>query len=86
MKATIARVVDRRDLTGEEMTAAMQAIMGGDATPAQIAGFLVAMRIKGETVTEIAAAAADELARIFQKKKKDISEIISEMQRKDKPS
>ncbi len=58
MKATIARVVDRRDLTGEEMTAAMQAIMGGDATPAQIAGFLVAMRIKGETVTEIAAAAA----------------------------
>ena len=58
MKATIARVVDRHDLTGEEMTAAMQAIMGGDATPAQIAGFLVAMRMKGETVTEIAAAAA----------------------------
>jgi len=58
LKQMIAKAIDRHDLTSEEMTAAMRAIMGGDATSAQIAGFLVAMRMKGETVTEIAAAAS----------------------------
>jgi len=58
IKQTVARVIDRDDLTGEKMTAAMRLIMSGEATPAQIAGFLVAMRMKGETVTEIAAAAS----------------------------
>lgn len=58
IKEAIAKVVDRHDLTGEEMTAAMRLIMTGGATPAQIAGFLIALRMKGETVTEITAAAA----------------------------
>lgn len=58
IKQAIATAIDRHDLTGEEMTAVMQAIMGGGATSAQIAGFLVAMRMKGETVAEIAAAAS----------------------------
>jgi anthranilate phosphoribosyltransferase len=57
IKQAIARCLDRHDLTGEEMMGVMQAIMTGGATPAQIAGFLVALRMKGETVTEIAAAA-----------------------------
>lgn len=57
IKQAIAKVIERHDLSGGEMTAVMQAIMGGGATSAQIAGFLVAMRMKGETVTEIAAAA-----------------------------
>ena len=57
IKQAIAKVIERHDLSGEEMSAVMQAIMGGSATSAQIAGFLVAMRMKGETVTEIAAAA-----------------------------
>jgi anthranilate phosphoribosyltransferase len=57
IKAAIARLVDGHDLTAEDMTSAMQAIMTGGATPAQIAGFLVALRMKGETVAEIAAAA-----------------------------
>jgi len=58
IKQTIAKVIDRHDLTAEEMTFAMQAIMGGTATSAQVAGLLVALRMKGETVTEIAAAAS----------------------------
>jgi len=47
----------RRDLSDTLMTEAMQEVMTGVATPAQIGGFLVALRMKGETVTEIAAAA-----------------------------
>lgn len=57
IKYAIARAVDGHDLDREAMTAAMDAIMTGNATAAQVAGFLVALRLKGETVTEIAAAA-----------------------------
>lgn len=49
-------IVAGRDLTPERMETAMRAIMTGQATEAQIGGFLVAMRMKGETVPEIAAA------------------------------
>lgn len=51
-------VVAGRDLTTERMGEAMRAIMTGQATPAQIGGFLVALRMKGETVSEITAATA----------------------------
>jgi len=54
----IAAVIDRRDLAGDEMEQVMRAIMTGQATPAQIGGFLVGLRMKGESVDEIAAAAA----------------------------
>jgi len=57
LKEAILKVVQRQDLTAEEMTAAMEAIMGGEATDAQIAAFITALRMKGETVTEITAAA-----------------------------
>jgi len=57
IKQAIARVIERRNLEADEMTAVMHAIMTGGATPAQIGGFLVGLRMKGETVTEIAAAA-----------------------------
>jgi anthranilate phosphoribosyltransferase len=50
-------LVDKQDLTQQQMTLVMQHIMTGEATPAQIAGFLVALQMKGETVTEITAAA-----------------------------
>lgn len=53
----IAAVIDHRDLTADEMESVMRAIMTGQATPAQIGGFLVGLRMKGETVAEIAAAA-----------------------------
>jgi len=53
----IARVVDGHDLSREDAYAAMNEIMGGEATPAQIAGFLVGLRAKGETADEIAGCA-----------------------------
>lgn len=57
MKQAIARVIAGNDLSADEMTAVMRTIMTGGATPAQIGGFLVGLRMKGETVAEIAAAA-----------------------------
>lgn len=54
----IAKLLDRRDLTENEAYAVMMQIMQGEATPAQIGGFLVALRMKGETVAEIAGCAA----------------------------
>ncbi len=57
MPEAIARVIDGEDLSREEMTDVMQLIMTGEATPAQIGGFLVGLRVKGETVAEITGAA-----------------------------
>ncbi|MDE2088882.1 MAG: anthranilate phosphoribosyltransferase [Gammaproteobacteria bacterium] len=57
LPSAIRAVTERRNLSGEEMTAVMRAIMTGQATPAQIGGFLIGLRMKGETVEEIAAAA-----------------------------
>jgi anthranilate phosphoribosyltransferase len=49
----VRALVDRRDLTRIEAAAAMDAIMSGAATNAQIAAFLTALRMKGETVEEL---------------------------------
>ena len=57
MPQAISRVIARHDLSSEEMSSVMRTIMTGNATPAQIGGFLIGLRMKGETVTEIAAAA-----------------------------
>jgi anthranilate phosphoribosyltransferase len=50
---SIARLVRREDLTEGEAASAFEVIIRGDATPSQIAGFLVALRMKGETADEI---------------------------------
>ncbi|MFC5068357.1 anthranilate phosphoribosyltransferase [Flaviflagellibacter deserti] len=55
-KPFVARVSDGRPLTREEATAAFDIIMSGEATPAQIGAFLMALRIRGEVVDEIAGA------------------------------
>ena len=57
MSSAIRAVAERRDLSAAEMIEVMRAVMTGHATPAQIGGFLVGLRMKGETVEEIAAAA-----------------------------
>jgi anthranilate phosphoribosyltransferase len=57
IKTAIAKVVERRDLTEAEMIEVMNQIMGGETTPAQIAAFITALRMKGETVEEITGAA-----------------------------
>ena len=51
----LAALLDRRDLPAEWATWAMEQIMSGEATSAQIAGFAVALRAKGETPGEVAA-------------------------------
>jgi anthranilate phosphoribosyltransferase len=57
LQAAIKHVIARQDLTSNDMVDIMNQIMTGEATPAQIGGFLVGLAMKGETVTEIAAAA-----------------------------
>ena len=53
MIESIAKLVRCESLTEAEAAAAFETIMRGDATPIQIAGFIVALRMKGETVDEI---------------------------------
>ena len=58
MPQAIARVIEGGNLSRDEMAGVMGLVMTGKATPAQIAGFLVGLRIKGETIEEIVAAAS----------------------------
>jgi anthranilate synthase/phosphoribosyltransferase len=57
IQEAIAKVIDRQDLTEAEAESAMTQIMQGQATPAQIGAFLTALRMKGESVSEIAGCA-----------------------------
>lgn len=57
IKEALALLVERRDLSRSQMNEVMNQIMTGGASQAQIGGFLVALRMKGETVDEIAGAA-----------------------------
>ena len=57
IQETVSRLLDAHDLSRAEAHEAMNEIMRGDATQAQIAGFLVALRAKGETADEIAGCA-----------------------------
>ncbi|WP_022948387.1 anthranilate phosphoribosyltransferase [Methylohalobius crimeensis] len=57
IRAAIAKLLEPADLGASEMRRVVTRILAGEATPAQVAGFLVALRAKGESVEEIAAAA-----------------------------
>ncbi|MDD4736198.1 MAG: anthranilate phosphoribosyltransferase [Kiritimatiellae bacterium] len=58
IQEALKKTADGADLNGDEMCGVMDEIMTGRATPAQIAGFIVALRMKGETVAEVSGAAA----------------------------
>ncbi|MFC1535500.1 anthranilate phosphoribosyltransferase, partial [Thermodesulfobacteriota bacterium] len=57
IKESISKIVTGEDLTEAEMEKAMDEIMSGMATPAQIGAFIAGLRLKGETVDEITGAA-----------------------------
>ncbi len=58
IQQALSQLLNKQDLNSEQMGDVMRLIMTGGATDAQIAGFLIALRCKGESVDEIAAAAA----------------------------
>ena len=58
MPQAIKAVTEKQDLSEEQMSATMRLIMTGEATPAQVGGFLIGLRMKGETIDEITAAAS----------------------------
>ncbi len=63
VRAALARVVSGGSLSSKEMAEVIGQLMDGQGTPAQIGGLLIALRMKGETVAEIAGAAAAMRAR-----------------------
>lgn len=57
IQQALEQLLDCQDLLAPDMESVMHQVMTGEATPAQIGGFLIALRMKGETVDEVAAAA-----------------------------
>src|SRR5436305_7240712 len=57
IQTALQRLLDGHNLTREEAREVMSGIMRGESTPAQIGGFLIALRVKGETADEIAGCA-----------------------------
>jgi anthranilate phosphoribosyltransferase len=64
-KTHIAKVAGGKPLTFEEARAAFDIVMSGEATPSQIGGFLMALRVRGETVEEISGAVATMRAKML---------------------
>jgi len=56
LKSFLAILADGGSLTFDEAKAAFSLVMSGQATPAQIGGFLMALRLRGETIDEISGA------------------------------
>jgi anthranilate phosphoribosyltransferase len=65
IKEALARLVDRKDLTADEMAGLVGRIMDGEGTPAQVGALLAALRMKGETVDEVVGAARAMRARML---------------------
>ena len=57
IREAISQLLAGESLSAEQAEGVMDQVMGGEATPAQIAGFLIALRVKGETVDEITGCA-----------------------------
>ena len=78
IQRAIHQLLDGHDLTRADAREVMGEIMGGEATPAQISGFLVALRAKGETAEEIAgcAEAMRELVLAVQPSREDVVDVV----------
>jgi len=78
IQESITKLIEKQDLTQQEAEQVMNEIMSGKATDAQIAGFLVALRIKGETIDEITACAKvmREKALIIKPKAKPLIDVV----------
>jgi anthranilate phosphoribosyltransferase len=76
IKEAISKLIEKQDLSMEEAVAVMDEIMSGKATDAQIAGFLVALRLKGETIDEITACAKVMREKASRIKPKNHSQLI----------
>jgi anthranilate phosphoribosyltransferase len=64
-KAYIARIADGEALSREDASAAFDVILSGEATPSQLGGFLMGLRLRGETVDEVTGAVASMRARML---------------------
>lgn len=76
IKRFIAQVVDGVDLSEEESGEAMALIMGGEVPPTQIAAFIVALRMKGETIEEITGFARAMRSRALRIRAKDGEPVV----------
>jgi anthranilate synthase/phosphoribosyltransferase len=76
LKPFIAKTINRTDLTAEEAEEAMNVIMTGQATPAQVSAYLVSLRMKGETIPEITGSVRAMRANAVKVKLADPTESI----------
>ncbi|MCS6872901.1 MAG: anthranilate phosphoribosyltransferase, partial [Anaerolineae bacterium] len=72
----ISKLARRENLSAAESEAAMSAIMSGEATQAQIGGYLMALRLKGETVDEIVGSARAMRAAAHKAPVRDTSRLV----------
>jgi anthranilate phosphoribosyltransferase len=79
LKSAIAKVIKFHDLTADQAQEAMNAIMSGESTPAQIGCYLTALRMKGETVDEIAGSARAMRSHVLTVDLVDVGQFSSEM-------
>ncbi len=64
VRAALVRLIDRENLSADDMASVVGRIMDGDGTPAQVGALLTALRMKGETVDEVVGAARAMRARM----------------------
>ncbi len=76
IQEAISKLIEKKDLTLKEAESVMNEIMSGKSTDAQIAGFLIALRLKGETIDEITACAKVMREKASRIKPKDHDKLI----------
>ena len=72
----LIRIIEHREIFHEEMLSLMRQIMGGEVSPTLIAAIITGLRVKKETIGEIAAAAISPMVSFFTRKPVMIAAII----------